>query len=511
MTDTLTHRTIKNTVYSILGFVWPLILSFVATPIIVRGLGSSRFGFFALLNSTVSLFALLDFGISYTFTKKLSENRQEHNSKELSDIFSTTIILYSILGIFVLLVLLVLPDAFKYLFKIPEGYLSSYTLAFFIVGLVFLIKMISIPLALIPYSLQRLDIPTKISFVSNTILQIGSIVAIKTGHGIMSLLIVQLFSAIFLLITFYFLWKKMAPDLKFSFVFKKSVVKVIGKQGFWVFLSGTMGNILAQFDKFVLGAIWGPVAVGYYSTAQMLPEKISATAFSLSHGFFPVFSEASSKAEGSQRLKIIFRRTLRIITTITAGLTVLVLIFGYLFINYWISKDFADHTLYAVQFLALTYFLLAFNSFFNSFLSGLNALKFLALSALITAGVDVVFMFLLIPKYGINGAAFAYLLSGIPILFILFYIEQKYLSSTKADILNFYGKVFFQVLVVSGLVYLLAKIFILPFVSSLFLLMLFGAVVFALYLLLIWLFGFYAPEDFVIVKTYFHRFINIFK
>jgi O-antigen/teichoic acid export membrane protein len=511
MSETLTHRTVKNTIYSLIGFVWPLVLSFVATPIIIRGLGSSRFGFFALLNSTLTLFGLLDFGISYTFTKKLSENREDQSSSDLSAIFSSSTILYFILGFVVMLAFLFLPSVFKVLFKIPDGYISSYSLAFFILGVVFLMKMLTVTISLIPYSLQKQGIPTKVSLFNNALLQLGSIAVIKTGHGIMGLLVLQLISAAFLLLSYYFIWHRIAPSLKFIFVFPKSVLKTISQQGFWVFLSNTMGNILAQADKFVLGAIWGPVAVGYYSAAQMLPEKISATAFALSHGFFPIFSEASQGQSSTEKVKTIFRRSLRIITIITGGLTVLVLVFGYSFVKFWISKEFADQGMLAILFLGVTYFLLSFNSFFNSFLSGLHALKFLALSALITAVVDLIFMVILIPKFGLNGAAFAYMLSGIPILIILYYIEKRYLSSKQRDIFTYYFKVFGQVLFTAIITYFAATLLFVPFVSGLTYVMVFGAATFIGYILLIWLFGFYSEEDYQIVKNYLSKFVYYFK
>jgi len=512
MAESLTQRTIKNNAYSLIGFIWPLLLSFVAAPIIIRALGPAKFGFFSLLNTMLGLFGLLDFGLSYTLVKHLSENREHPDTKEVSQTFSVTLILYTIIGIGVMLLLLLLPGAFRHLFKIPENFISSYGLAFFVLGAVFLFKMITIPLAQIPYALQRLDIVTNISLVNNFLLQIGSIIMVKTGHGILSLLVIQLISAGFLLICYYFVWHRLTPSLKFVFLLPGTVVRTIGRQGFWVFFSNTMGNILAQLDKFVLGAIIGPTAVGYYSTAQMIPEKISATSFSLSHIFFPIFSEASAKQQaGEDTVKQIFRRCMRIIPVITSGLTVLVLLYGYQLIHFWVSKDFADHTVLAVPLLAITYFFLAFGSFFNAFLSGLKALKFLALSSMIVAAVDVIFMFILIPGHGVNGAAFAYLLSGLPMLGFLYYIERRYFGSKPKDVIEFYSELFGKILLVSGIIFIFGEFFIKPLGNNLFWVMLLGALTFVLYLGLFWLFKFFAPEDTAIFKIYFFRFSAYFK
>jgi len=512
MSDSLTHRTIKNSVYSLIGFIGPLILSFVTLPIIILGLGSSRFGFYSLLNSVFVVFSLLDFGINYTFTKDLSENRQSPGGRELSVTFSSTTILYALLGGFAMVCLFLFQGTFRSVFKIPDGFISSFGLAFFIMGLSFLMKMLTVSLMQIPYALQRQDIITKISLANNAFLQIGSVIVLKTGHSIMSLLVIQLMSSAFMLLSLYFAWHRLAPDLKFVPVLSKRVLKTIGRQGFWVFLSNTMGNILAQLDKFVLGAVWGPTSVGYYSAAQMVPEKISSTSFSLSHIFFPIFSEAYAyKQDVENRVRAIFRRSLGIISLITAGLTVLVLLYGYQLVRFWVSKDFADHTALAVPILALTYFLLSYNIFFHAFLSGLKALKFLAISTMVVALVDVAFMFLLIPRYGINGASAAYLLSGLPVLAFLYFIERRYLLSPSLECLKFYGAMFSRIFFTSGLAFMIGWWFLRPLAGSLGLVMAIGALTFGVYLAIYWLLGFFAPEDIALFKVYLGRFLGAFK
>lgn len=510
MVETLTHRTVKNVIYSLIGFIWPLLLSFAVTPIIVKSLGSARFGFYALLNGLPMVFTLLDFGFSYTLVKQLSENRLNHSKESLSAVFSSTSILYALLGIVGFFVLFVFKGVFGALFKINAEFISSYDLAFFVIGLTFFIQMLTVPLVQIPFSLQRQDSATKVSMLNSVFLQLGSVLVLKTGHSVMALLIVQLFSAAFLFLSYNFIWRSIAPDLKFVPKFSKGVLRTIGSEGIWVFIRNNMVNILGQLDKFVLGAMWGPTAVGYYSTAQMIPEKISSTSFSLSHVFFPVFSEVSSETqeEKNKRVKSIFRRSFSVISIITAGLTVLVLLYGYQLVRFWVNEDFANNTVKALPILALTYLLLSFGNFFQSFLSGLKELKFLAVSIMILAVVDVIFMFLLIPGYSVNGASAAYLISALPMLPFLYYIERKFLKSEKPEIFNFYCQLFGKILCVSLITFGLGRILILPYISNLTLAVSLGGITFVLYFVIFWAFGFYSKEDENLVRSYIPKFFS---
>src|SRR3989338_3028726 len=162
--STLSHKTIKNSIYSLIGFIWPLILAFVSVPILIKALGTSQYGFLILLNTSIGFFSLLDMGFNYSFTKKLSENYEQSSEvDELNSIFSSTYITYFALCIFVFLILILFTPVIISVFKIPPGYAGSLPWIFFILGLTFFFKMLIVPTGQIPYAIQRSDVVTKIS------------------------------------------------------------------------------------------------------------------------------------------------------------------------------------------------------------------------------------------------------------------------------------------------------------------------------------------------------------
>jgi len=243
-----------------------------------------------------------------------------------------------------------------------------------------------------------------------------------------------------------------------------------------------------------MSAFWGPTAVSFYTSAQMIPEKIQATSFSLSVSLFPVFSNVSFLKD-AEKLKNIFHRSIKIIILVSASLAIMVLIYGYWLLKYWLGQEFADNSTTAMYILAVTYFLFAINIFIQFYLSGTRRLKIITISTLIMVVLDVSFVFLLVPLYKVNGASLAYLISMLPIPFILFYIERKMLNFPARKIISFYASNSLKIFLVASIVFMLSRLIFTPFITGLFTVILFGGVSLVIFFGLFRIFGFFEKEE----------------
>ena len=323
----------------------------------------------------------------------------------------------------------------------------------------------------------------------------------------MSLVILQALSSMFLFVAYVYIWKKLLPDLKFVLFFSPSIFKGLMKDGFWVSVSNIMNNILTQFDKFVMSAFWGPVYVSYYASAQMIPEKIQATSFSLSTSLFPVFSNISF-LQDSEKIKNIFHRYIKIILLISASLATLVFVYGYWLLKYWLGQEFADNATIPMYILTVTYFLFSINVFMHFYLSGTRRLKFIAISTMSMAILNIVSMFLLVPSYKAVGASIAYLIGVLPIPFILFYVERKMLGFSTKKIIHFYTTNISKIVFVAIIIYLLSSLILTPYITNLFSVIILGGVSIVAFFGLFRLFGFFERDELELFKTFFNKAIK---
>ena len=414
-------KIMKNSVYSFLGFFWPLALSFFAMPILIHQLGLAEYGKFVLLNSAIGVVGLLDFGFSYTFIKNLSASFQNREDNQLNKIFGATIILYFIISIIALAAaLLLLPFALSMIKGLAIA--SLQWRVFVILGVSIFFKMLSSPFISVPFALQRQDVVAKINMVNLTLSQLGGIAAVYAGLGLIGVLTAQMFAAIF--VFFYFYWWKIThvPSLVFTARVDNEIYKMISINSFWVSASSFMNNLLSQWDKFIVGWFLGASSVTYYATAQMLPDKIQVTSMNMTQIFFPFFSNINEK--GGYELKNIFRRVFNFLIAIVSGLALTVLLFGGPFIKLWIGKEFDQQIKTTITVLTFAYILLAVYSFLGAFLNGVKMIKFGALAAGLMGTLDIFMCIILVPKLGIDGAAWAYLISVLPVPLFIIYIER---------------------------------------------------------------------------------------
>ncbi|MEK7131454.1 MAG: polysaccharide biosynthesis C-terminal domain-containing protein, partial [Patescibacteria group bacterium] len=204
----------------------------------------------------------------------------------------------------------------------------------------------------------------------------------------------------------------------------------------------------------------------------------------------------------SDKVSAVFRRSIRMSILITAVLTIMVLIYGYNLIFYWLGPIFAGKTIVAVYYLAFTYFILSINMFIHFFLAGTKRLKTNVVFGSIIAILGIIFMFILIPKYQVNGAAIAFLISSLPVPVFLYYVEKKYLANRTKDIIFYYSRHIAEVAFVGVIVYFISRQFFVPLASNLFITIIFGMLSFILYFVIYYLFGFINDQEKFLFKEF---------
>lgn len=174
--------------------------------------------------------------------------------------------------------------------------------------------------------------------------------------------------------------------------------------------------------------------------------------------------------------------------------------FAYPILFYWLGKDFADKGWAILIIVAVTYFLLSLFGMLQNFLLGLNKVRFLMSTSIMFATLNIIFMLVLIPKFGIVGAAWAYLAGVIPVPFIFYLTEKNFLQ--LHDQAKFYVKLYAKLIFTSAAYYLLMHFFINRLVVSFASLVVIGPLAVAAYFLLYYLFGFIEAEDWQLFVSY---------
>lgn len=496
-TVNIKERALKNISYSLLSFGWPVLIALFVTPIIVHHFGVKEYGIYIFISTLVSLAGLLDIGVSVALSKFIAEKHGSKDKEGIKNLFKTTNTILVIIGLTG--AIFITSSIFIGLVSFPVETVGAYRVyipAFIYAGILFFTNSISGLYALIPIAYQRFDISSKIGICFITIQQAGILMVVFLGWSINTLFLLQAFFAL----VFYFIYKKYSmtilnPDERLyigMYGWNKLVAIKCYKFGIVSFLNNLAGSSLTYLDRMIIPLFLGPSNLTFYSLPGSITSKVPSLSTTLSSIVFPMtaYFEGGGNRDMTKNLYV---RSMRLITVISTAVTVSFIAFAYQMLQYWISSELADKATGVLIILALTNLALAITYPLNNFLLGMGKLKALSVTSISTAVLNAILLVTLLPRFGIVGAAWAYLLALIPYLFLIYITEKSYLELTFRR--AHYLKLIKQLIVTSTAVFLFDVFLIKPLITSFFLVIVALAVSGSFFIAVHYLFGFFEKED----------------
>ncbi len=494
------HRALTNTAWSVLSYGWPILFSIIITPIVVTSLGIKEYGIYTFFNTVISLLGLLDFGISTAISKYLAEYYAQKDFEKIKRLLGTALTIFTAIGV-IGFVVFVIGSFIPSLSTTLADY-SHYKVGLIFAGLTFFI-MVSTSIYSISFAaLQRFDISSKIGIVILTVQQISILVLVLMGYSINAIFVIQFFISLLSFLIQRKLAKGILPELPKKFLWDKVEAIKCYKFGLTTFINNIATTSLTYLDRLIIPFFLGPSSLTYYSLPGNITNRIPSLSNSLTVILFPMASGLSGTGD-IEKIRNLYIRSFRLITVVAAAITVTTLAYAHQILQYWISAEFADKATVVLIILAFTNFVLALASPLSNFLLGLGKLKFITTLSITMAVLNTVLLVILIPFAGINGAAWAYLLSLFPVLYMIYFTEKHYLSLT--DRKKYYVKIVLGNILVGVIIYMIGKLFLVHLISSLLLVLVIGGLTMIAYIVLYWALRLFEREDIESVKLFWGR------
>ncbi len=488
MQEINTHTTLKNATYNFIGYTWPMIFSIFITPIIVFKLGIKDYGIYIFINTLTSILYLLAFGIGTSTIKYISEYKSTNQESKLREFVYSMNSLFLIIGT-VGLVCFVVTGLVINFFSTQQSF--GYVIVFIAAGIYFFISSISSIFDLIIAALQRYDIITKINIVSLTISNIGILIIASLGYKLMPIFIFQIIVIFFTVIITKQSCKKIFAYSDLKYAWNKFEIIKSYKFGFSVFLTDMANSSLIYLDKILIPIFLGPTQLTYYSLPGSIATKVSGTSNSLSGVLLPLTTSLNS-VNNLEAIKTLYVRSIRLITILSGSISISVIVLSDKILVNWLNEDFAQKSLTILIILTVTHFLISLQIPVTKFLLALGKTKFISSISIAMALLNAILLLLFLPKYGITAAAWSYLISLLPIIYIFHHAEKRYLQiGLFKEHCILYSK-----LVLTAIPFILICRFVYaPLINSMFTLIIFGPLSVITFLFLYRFFNFYHPTD----------------
>ena len=222
---------------------------------------------------------------------------------------------------------------------------------------------------------QRFEITHGVSIFSNLLGISFGLVLINIGYGVVEFVLARVLASVFAGFGYWVYARKVLPFFRLQLGFDRlTLLRIQGYIGYGAF-NRLISGLVSNLDKTLIGAWLGVAIAGLYSVPFML---VSSLGYMISYmlGFLlPMASELHSIGQ-FEKLRDIFIRSTKFITSLANMVFIPVLIFGDLFLRLWVGVNFSNETRVVLFLLALSgYFSVLFVSLPNNIVVGTGRMK----------------------------------------------------------------------------------------------------------------------------------------
>ena len=378
------------------------------TPFMLRMLGKSEYGLFALAASVIAYLSMLDLGFGNAVIRYTAKFRAEGKTEEQYYMFGMFTMLYSVLGFIVLFAGVLLYQHLDSIFG------QSLTIAELGKARVIVLLMVFNLAVTFPLSIYGAIISAYENFIFLRLVQIARIllntavmiVLLSYGYKAIAMVVVQTaFNIITLLLNVVYCRRKINIKVKFGKVDKR-LLKEVSIYSFWIFLNTIMDRIYWSTGQFVLGAMVGTVAVAVFAVAIQLQGMYMMFSTAIVGVFLPRVTAMVTKNNDKKELSDLFIRTGRVQYIVMAFILSGFIVFGKYFIHFWAGDGYDDAYTIALLFLVpLTIPLI--QNLGITILQARNQMRFRSEVYVVIALVSLGFQIPLAKYYGGIGCAMA--------------------------------------------------------------------------------------------------------
>ncbi len=396
---------VRNTFWNILGAGLPLLLAVITFPILIRGLGTERFGVLAIAWVILGYFGLFDLGLGRATTKFLAEAFEQGRAVEARALFWTSLLLNGALGVLGGVALGALaPSLVDSVLNVPTV-LRPEALG------VFYIMAASVPLVTLTTAvrgvlearhsfglLNVLQVPT------SALTQIAPLLVLPFSRNLTwlvgALVISRLLgTAVFLVAA---LRQFEAPLAGPFFAGKR--LRGLFSYGGWLTVTNVVGPLMVYADRFFIGSLGSMSAVTYYATPYEAVTRLWVLPHSLARTMFPIFSAETEV----HRRATLYMNALKYLALALAPIVLIVVVFAPDLLRLWIGETFAENSALVLQILVVGVLLNSLALVPYTLIQGLGRPGITAKFHLLELPFYLLFLWYGVRYWGIAGAAAAW-------------------------------------------------------------------------------------------------------
>jgi O-antigen/teichoic acid export membrane protein len=420
-------RLAHHTLFNFLGQVIPFLAGLVAIPLLIRGLGTERFGVLTLAWIVVGYFSIFDLGLGRALTQVVAERTSGAAAAQAPSVTWPALGAMLLLGIAGgALLALFAPWLTRSVLRIPDGLEQETVSALWILAAAVPFVVVTAGLTGILTAFHRFGVINAIRVPMGLWSFVAPLAVLPWTTSLVWVAVVL--AAGRLLACAAYAWACAGVMPPFGGTFRE--VRPLFRFGAWMTVSTTLSPIMQYLDRFVIGAMISMAAVAYYVTPYEAVTRILVVPGALLGVLFPVF--AASHREDRSRLIRVYLQGTKYIALVLFPAMLLIGAFAHEGLTLWLGKEFGAQGGAVLQVLVLGVFANGVAQVFATLLQGMGRPDLSAKLHLVELPLYLASLWAGIHFFGILGAAVAWTARMVADGAVLFWITHRVLEDDGA-------------------------------------------------------------------------------
>lgn len=407
------------------------------TPVMLRILGQGEYGLYSLSNSVIGYLSLLTFGMGSAVIRYITKCRVEKDHDKLEKMVGLFLFIYVILAAFVCITGMFLTKFTGVFFG--EGLNASEVERLKVLMVIMTISTaISFPVSVyssIAISYEKYIFRKIIDSFGTILAPVLNLVVLFCGYASIGMALIGLMIQIAYFVIFsWYCTKRLGVHPRFRGM-PFYMLKEIGGFSIFIFLSSIIDMLYWSTDKVLIGAMLGTAAVAVYNIGGTFTSMLQNMSSAISGVFGTRVTSMVLSDQPIEKLSELLIRIGRLQYLVVSFFLSGYIVFGKVFIHFWAGDVYADAYYIGLLTMIPLAIPLIQNIAFATIVAQ-NKHRFRSIVYAVIAVANVVSTYLLIPQYGIMGAAVCTavaFLAGNGIIMNVYYYKV-----TKLDIPNFW-------------------------------------------------------------------------
>lgn len=416
-----TAQLTRNTAWNVVGQAVPVAAAIFSVPVLITRLGADRFGVLTLVWVIVGYSGLFDLGVGRALTALVAGALGSDRPSDIPPLVWTSLALMFGFGAAGGLLLAgASPWLVHLLAKVPVSLRQEMILSLWVLAAAIPVAICSSGLAGILTAAHRFDLINIVQAPLGAASYGGPAVIAMFFPNLVAISVFLLLSRLIAALFYAAMCWRAVPAVRGRPSFSVPLLSRVLSLGGWMTVTNIVSPLMANMDRFFIGALISASAVAYYATSQEVVNRTAFLPVAISTALFPSFAGAKS-SDGHFNIEL-FGRALDYVFLLSFPLALLMAGLAHDGFSIWLGEEFARAA-------TLTFQILAFGMFLNSlarvpftFVQAICRPDLTAKAHLVELPVYIGMLVLLAKLFGIAGVALAWsgrVLADALILFIL--------------------------------------------------------------------------------------------